>query len=68
MARCADKADVQAGQKISVIIKRKEEVNEEILKSIASCHPDGTPRYRWIGDKEQLVEHFKQLAGRITRS
>lgn len=42
-------------------------VDEALLKKIASTHPNGSPRYRWIGDKEQLVEHFEQLAGRICR-
>lgn len=42
-------------------------VDEGLLKRISSKHPDGSPRYRWIGDREQLVEHFEQLAGRITR-
>jgi len=44
-----------------------EAVDEELLKWIASEHPDGSKRYRWIGDKERLVRHFHQLAGRITR-
>lgn len=43
------------------------DVNEKLLTSIASCHSDGTKRYRWIGDKERLVQHFHNLAGRITR-
>lgn len=43
------------------------DVDEDLLRSIASSHPDGTKRYRWIGDEEQLVRHFHQLAGRITR-
>ena len=44
------------------------EVDEKILKDIASAYPDGTKRYRWIGDTEHLVEHFHKLAGRITRT
>ena len=43
------------------------DVNEKLLKSIASKYPDSSPRYRWIGDKKGLVQHFHQLAGRITR-
>ncbi len=43
------------------------DVDEASLKEIASSHPDGTKRYRWIGDTERLVEHFHNLAGRITR-
>lgn len=44
------------------------DVDEDLLKAIASPHPDGSPRYRWIGDKERLVEHFHNLAGRLARS
>jgi len=43
-------------------------VDEKLLKEISSANPDGTKRYRWIGDKERLVEHFHNLAGRITRA
>ena len=43
-------------------------VDEKLLKDIASAYPDGTKRYRWIGDKQHLVEHFHNLAGRITRT
>lgn len=42
-------------------------VDENLMKSMASEYPDGTKRYRWIGDKERLVQHFQNLAGRITR-
>ncbi len=44
------------------------DVDEKLLKELASSYPDDTKRYRWIGDKEKLVEHFHNLAGRITRS
>ena len=44
------------------------DVDEELLRDIASAYPDGTKRYRWIGDKERLVKHFHKLAGRITRT
>lgn len=40
-------------------------VDEPLLKAIASTYPDGRPRYRWIGDKGELIEHFKTLAGRM---
>ena len=43
------------------------DVNEDLLKAISSAYPDGSKRYRWIGDKETLVRHFHNLAGRITR-
>ena len=45
-----------------------QDVDEELMKQIASEHPDGAKRYRWIGDKERLVQHFQQLAGRIRRA
>ncbi len=44
------------------------DVDEKLLKAISSSYPDGTKRYRWIGDCEKLVQHFQTLAGRITRS
>ena len=44
------------------------DVQENLLKSISSAYPDGTKRYRWIGDREKLVDHFHNLAGRITRA
>jgi len=44
------------------------DVDEELLKYIASCYPDGSKRYRWIGDKQNLVQHFHNLAGRIVRT
>lgn len=43
------------------------DVDEALLKSVASKRPDGTPRYAFIGDKSSLIEKFEQLAGRITR-
>jgi hypothetical protein len=45
-----------------------EAVDEELMREIASEYPDGSKRYRWIGDKERLVRHFQELAGRISRS
>ena len=47
---------------------RPTDVDEALLKGLASVGPNGEPRYRWIGDKERLVRHFHDLAGRITRS
>ena len=44
-----------------------EEVNEPLLREVASAYPDGSKRYRWIGDQERLVEQAKPLTGRITR-
>jgi len=47
---------------------RPDDVDEALLKALASAGSDGEPRYRWIGDKERLVRHFHNLAGRITRA
>ncbi len=44
------------------------DVDENLLRKIASSYPDGSKRYRWIGESEKLVQHFQTLAGRITRS
>lgn len=44
------------------------DVNEDLLREISSAYPDGSKRYRWIGDKERLVKKFEQLAGRLSRS
>ena len=44
------------------------DVDESLMRDIASEYPDGSKRYRWIGDKERLAQHFHCLAGRITRS
>ena len=44
-----------------------EDVDEKLLKWIASAYPDGRKRYRWIGDKEQLIKHFRDLGGGLTR-
>lgn len=41
------------------------ELDEDLLKQIASTYPDGSPRYRWIGDRETLVAEYKILAGRL---
>lgn len=43
-------------------------VDEPLLKSIASSYPDGSKRYRWIGDKQKLVRHFHNLAGGLVRA
>ncbi|MFA6186474.1 MAG: vWA domain-containing protein [Phycisphaerae bacterium] len=42
-------------------------VDEALLKHIASPYPDGTKRYRWIGDTQGLIQHFHNLAGRLER-
>jgi hypothetical protein len=45
----------------------KAQIDEDLLRRMASPYPDGRPRYRWIGDPEGLKTHFHQLAGRIAR-
>jgi len=42
-------------------------VDENLMKQIASPRQDGTKRYRWIGHKEELVEHFEHLADGLSR-
>ncbi len=44
------------------------DVDEKLLRYIASSYPDGSKRYRWIGDRERLIQHFHNLAGRIVRA
>jgi Mg-chelatase subunit ChlD len=44
------------------------DVDESLLKSLATVDPEnGLPRYAFIGDKANLIERFKVLAGRVTR-
>lgn len=42
-------------------------VDEDLLKEIASLDNQGIPRYRFIGDPERLIEHSQRMAGRLTR-
>ena len=42
-----------------------EEFDEDQLKQIASMHPDGSPRYCFIGDVAQLIKKFESLAHHI---
>jgi Mg-chelatase subunit ChlD len=44
------------------------DVDEQLMKYIASSRPDGTKRYRWIGQKETLVKHFQSLATGLVRA
>lgn len=44
------------------------DVDEALLRRIASAYPNGKERYRWIGQKEQLIKHFHNLAGAIRRA
>jgi len=41
------------------------EVDEGLLKSLASPGPDGKPRYRFIGDPGRLIQTYRHLAGRL---
>ena len=43
------------------------DVDEALMRDIASPDGRGGKRYRWIGDRQQLVERFEELAGGITR-
>ncbi len=46
------------------------DVDEDLLRSIASENPDGSKRYRWIGQqegREGLVRHFEKIAGGLAR-
>jgi hypothetical protein len=38
------------------------DVDEELLKKIASSNPDGSVRYCFIGDKQTLIEKYETLA------
>jgi uncharacterized protein YegL len=62
-ARLRDRAIIEC-----VGIGQRDEVDENLLREIASSYPDGRKRYRWIGDSQQLVQHFHNLAGRLSRS
>lgn len=45
-----------------------EDVDEDLLRAMASARGDETKRYRFIGDQAGLVDHFENLAGRLARS
>jgi len=42
-------------------------VDELLLRKIASLDENGRPRYHFIKDGVQLVEHFRRLAGFLSR-
>jgi hypothetical protein len=46
-------------------IGKREDINEEAMKRIASCNPDGTVRYCWIGDQQNLIRKYESLAHHI---
>ena len=41
------------------------DVDEELLKNIASKNPDGSARYCFIGSKQQLISKYKTLSSHI---
>ena len=41
------------------------DVDEKLLKQIATTDPDGTCHYRFIKDTQKLKQHYRQLAGGI---
>jgi von Willebrand factor type A domain len=43
------------------------DVDESLLKRIASVNPDGSIRYCFIGDKSQLIREYQTLARRISQ-
>ena len=42
-----------------------EDVDEQLLKQIATTDSDGTSHYRFIKDPQRLKKHYRQLAGGI---
>jgi len=46
-------------------IGKQEHINEEAMKRIASCNADGTVRYCWIGDQQNLIRKYDSLAYHI---
>jgi hypothetical protein len=64
----ADKLKVHAVIDCIGIGGKRSSVDELLLKCIASSYPDGSKRYRWIGDKQKLVRHFHNLAGGLVRA
>ena len=42
-----------------------EKVDEKLLKQIASVNPDGSIRYCFIGDQQQLLQEYQTLARHI---
>ncbi len=44
------------------------DVDETLLNEIASARPDGSKRYRWIGDGEELIKHFECLAEGLVKA
>jgi Mg-chelatase subunit ChlD len=51
----------------TVGIGARSEVDESLLRALASEYPDGRKRYRWIGDKEGLIGHFRSLGAGLRK-
>jgi len=43
------------------------DVDEPMLRKIASAEGPGRPAYQWVGDQTALVQHYRHLAGRVCR-
>jgi Mg-chelatase subunit ChlD len=57
----------RGGVRIQTIgIASEQAVNAVMLKGLASNRADGQPDYRFIGDRQRLVEHFEHVARRLT--
>jgi Ca-activated chloride channel family protein len=53
----------------TVGIGARNEVDEPLLRALASEYPDGRKRYRWIGDRgEGLIGHFRSLGAGIRKA
>jgi len=41
------------------------DVDEDLLKAMASLDPHGQPRYRFIGDRQALLQEFEAKAAQL---
>ncbi len=46
-------------------IASRDNVDEKVLKAVASLDKQGRPRYRFIGDEDALVKEFRSMANHI---
>lgn len=46
-------------------IASRDNVDEKVLKAVASIDKQGRPRYRFIGDENALVKEFRNMANHI---
>jgi hypothetical protein len=46
-------------------IASRDNVDEKVLKAVASLDKQGRPRYRFIGDEDALVKEFRKMANHI---